>query len=415
MSGKTEKNRFNTLVVDPSAGLSGNMFLGCMMELGVDAQKLSGAVSSLPGLEPFEIVTERVFARGISMSRTKVVSKAEAHSRDFGGIEKMIESSGLESAVKETALSIFRLIAEAEGKIHGKKPEQVHFHEVGAVDSIVDIVGAAYCYRALGSPRIYHRPFRLGSGTISIAHGELPVPAPATIEILLGSEAVMTGEAGEIVTPTGAALIRALASPLPGDLVFKPGRVVYSSGTRDYGKGPGFLRIIAAEVPPERKSVAVLRTTVDDMNPEILAYTRESLFALGAHEVYFSGIVMKKGRPGVEVTVISPEEKIDEMIEKIFLETTTLGIRVAREERIELKRWIEPATTPFGKIDIKFREIPGSTVAFSPEYESCREAAEKNEVPIEAVYREALKAGEKAASESRKYAPGGDGESGPVE
>ncbi len=391
---------YQTLIVDPAAGLSGDMFLGCMFQLGVDSERAAAAVSSLPGMDDFEIVTEEVSTRGISMKRTRVVCDTKTHSRNYRDIRKMIRESELGEGVKDCAESIFRVIAEAEGKIHGHRPEEVHFHEVGAVDSIVDIVGCAVSIAMLGFPKIYHRPFRLGQGMISIAHGEIPVPAPATLEILKGRKSRMVEEEGEIVTPTGAAIMKAAAEELPGSLVFSPGKVVYSSGTRDYGGGPGFLRITAAERAPEQRDVIILRTTLDDINPEVLGYLRERLFGRGAYEVYFTNVIMKKGRPGVEVTVICSGSIQEEIVREIFMETTTLGIRITREERVELERWMETAETPLGNIEIKFRRLPDGSADFSPEYESCRRAALKNGVAIERVYQAAREAGKDILSGS---------------
>ncbi len=383
----------NTLVVDPAGGLSGDMFLGCMFEMGADPKRVSGIVADLPGLEPFEIITERVIFRGIVTRQTRVVSDSKPSARNFSDIISMIKKSGLGSSITGPAIEIFRVIAEAEGKIHGKKPEEVHFHEVGAVDSIVDIVGSVAALYLLGFPKIYHRRFSLGSGTISIAHGVLPVPAPATLEILKGKEVTMIEMDAEIVTPTGAALLKVLAEPLPSSLSFRPKRVVYSSGTRDCNGDPGLLRVIEAEKVSSQREITVIRTTVDDMNPEILEYLRERLFELGAFEVYFTVVVMKKGRSGTKVTVLCPDDIKDEVSIAIFRETTTFGMRITSEKRIELDRWIESVNTPFGDIEIKFRELPDGLVDFSPEYESCRKAALAREVPLEKIYREARLAG----------------------
>jgi uncharacterized protein (TIGR00299 family) protein len=393
MKTNSKNTDVNTLVVDPAGGMSGDMFLGCIFELGVDPERVSGIVADLPGLEPFKIITERVIFRGIVTRQTMVVSTSEHSARNFSDILSMIKKSGLESSISGPAIEIFRVIAEAEGKIHGKKPEEVHFHEVGAVDSIVDIVGSVAALYLLGFPKIYHRRFNLGSGTISIAHGVIPVPAPATLEILKGEEVTMTEMDAEIVTPTGAALLKVLAEPLPSSLSFRPKSVVYSSGTRDCNGDPGLLRVIEAEKICSQSGITVIRTTVDDMNPEILEYLRERLFELGAFEVYFTVVVMKKGRPGTKVTVLCPDDIKEDVSLTIFRETTTFGMRITSENRIELDRWIEPVNTPFGDIEIKFRELPDGLIDFSPEYESCRKAALDREAPLEKIYREARLAG----------------------
>ncbi|MDZ7859458.1 MAG: nickel pincer cofactor biosynthesis protein LarC [Candidatus Krumholzibacteriota bacterium] len=390
MNANLEKTEIDTLLVDPSEGMSGDMFLGCIFELGADPEKVRRIVAKLPGLEPFRIITESVISRGITTRRTSVVSDSEPSARNFSDILSMINDSNIDPSIKSPAVDIFKIIAEAEGKVHGKKAEEVHFHEVGAVDSIVDIVGSVAGLYLLGFPKIYRRRFRLGSGSISIAHGVLPVPAPATLEILRGEEVEMTERDAEIITPSGAAILKVLAEPLSPSLPVILKRVVYSSGTREYNGGPGLLRVIeVGEAGSSSSEIAVIRTTIDDMNPEILQYLREKLFELGALEVYFTGVMMKKGRPGIKVTVLCLQDAAEDIYQAVFKETTTFGIRITSEKRIELDRWVESVKTAFGGIEIKFRKFPDGSVDFTPEYESCKEAALARKVPLEKVYREA--------------------------
>jgi hypothetical protein len=397
--GKLSSRKVDTVIIDPALGLSGDMFMGCLFELGASPVEVTDILSGLSGLEPFSITTERAEARGIQTLRTRVTFERAHHSRNFSQISDMISSSGMESSIIELSLEIFGAIARAEGKAHGMDPANVHFHEVGAVDSIVDIVGSVAALYLLGFPRMYHRPLRLGSGTISISHGEIPVPAPATVEILRGRALEISEETGEVVTPTGAALLAVLADPLPSGRLFKPKRIVYASGTRDQSENPGFLRMIEAQPAGDKNRVRVIRTTIDDMNPETYGYASEKLFEAGAHEVYLNNIMMKKGRPGIELTVICDSNIEEQVLELLFTETTTLGIRIADEERVELRRWSDTVKTGYGEVAVKFRKLCDGVVNFSPEYESAARLARMKNIPLEKVYREAVSAAMKRMEE----------------
>jgi len=380
------------LIVDPAGGLSGDMFLAGLFALGVGSAAVKAVVSRLPGLEPFSLKVDRIRTRGISAERVRVGCAPSACERDLASILRMIGRSKLDAAVKELATKTFLVLGEAEAKVHGVKREAVHFHEVGAVDSIVDIVGGVVALGMLGFPKLFHRRFRLGSGFIETSHGELPVPAPATIEILKGRSVRLDNEPGEVVTPTGAALMKALAEELPEDLAFVPKRVVYAAGTREGGPPPGMLRIIEAEPMVVERYVAVLRTTIDDMSPEHYGYVQERLFEEGALEVYLTQLIMKKGRPGVLVTVLCEPPSRGRLLEILFAETTTLGVRVSYEEREELERWTEKVATPFGAIQVKRGRLADGTVKTAPEYEACRAVARKKGVPLAKVYQTAVRA-----------------------
>lgn len=381
-----EKVHRRTLVVDPTGGLSGDMFLAALFALGVSPKAVSNEVARLPKLEPFRIVCGRVRRRGMSVWRAKVVCNSETKERDLGSILRMIDRSPLDGDVKELASRTFMLLGEAEGKVHGVPVERVHFHEIGAVDSIVDIVGAVVALSLLGFPRLFHRPFRLGSGTVVTSHGELPVPAPATIELLRGRTVRLSHETGEIVTPTGAALMKALAEELSFNLSFSPKRIVYSVGTREPTAEAGLLRIIDVEGLPFEREIVVIRTTIDDMNPESYEYVQERLFAEGALEVYLTQLIMKKGRPGILVTVLCESKDREKITNLLFRETTTLGVRMSYEGRKELERWTENVKTPLGTVHVKRCVLPDGTVKISPEYESCKGIARTKGIPIGAVY-----------------------------
>jgi len=382
------------IIVDASGGLSGDMLLAGLFALGADPRAVAREVKRLPGLEPFSIVTERVKRGGIAALRAKVRCSKRARERDLLSILKMIEASRLETRVKELSQKTFRILGDAEGKIHGVKPGKVHFHEVGAVDSIVDIVGGAVALSMLGFPPLLHLPFRLGSGFISVSHGRLPVPAPATIEILRGRTVRLGGEDGEVVTPTGAALMKALAEELSELHSFVPRRIVYATGTREEPP-PGILRLIETEVQPFKREVAVLRTTIDDMNPELYGYVQERLFEVGALEVYLTQLIMKKGRPGTLLTVLCEPDATDRLLDIIFRETTTIGARIGYERREELERWTGKVETSFGAIQVKRARLPDGTVKTTPEYEACKGAARSHGVSIGEVYEVARRSASK--------------------
>jgi uncharacterized protein (TIGR00299 family) protein len=383
------KRKPGIIVVDAAGGLSGDMFLAGLFALGADPKRVAREVRKLPGLEPFSIGVERVKRGGIAATRAKVRCPGHARSRDLASILAMIGKSRLGESVKEISANTFRILGEAEGKIHGVAAEHVHFHEVGAVDSIVDIVGAAAALEALGFPPLFHRPFRLGCGFIEIAHGKYPIPAPATLEILRGRTVILNNEEGEVVTPTGAALMKALAREIPELFSFVPRGIVYAAGTREEGPAPGMLRLIEAEPQAFTGEVTVLRTTIDDMNPELYGWVTERLFKAGALDVFLTQIIMKKGRPGVLLTVLCEDAARDALLDIVFRETTTLGVRVSREGRSELERWTERVDTIYGPMQVKRARLNDGSVKTSPEYEACRAVAESRDVPIGRAYEAA--------------------------
>ena len=399
---KNKKKNTGILIIDPAAGLSGDMFLGSLFALGADPKKVTEAVSSLPGLETFKIVFGRVKRKGISAVRAKVVCGKTEKSRNLKEILSMIKRSRLDPDIKEVASRIFLVLGKAEGKIHGVPIEKVHFHEVGAVDSIVDIVGVAAALSQLGYPDLYHRPFRLGGGMISISHGLLPLPAPATLDLLKGRTVTLSDEEGEIVTPTGAAIMNALAEELPDTSSVSVNRVVYSVGTRESGQGPGMLRVIEAEGMSKGSEVTVIRCTIDDMNPEIYGYIQEKLFQAGAFEVYLTQVLMKKNRPGTLLTVLCGRDSKDKIVSLIFRETSTIGMRISVEGRVELERWKGEVDTHYGRIDLKYAVLPDGDVRVSPEYESCRKAAIKSGTPLGRIYDEAKRLGEKSGDKKNR-------------
>jgi len=413
-----KKITIDTIILDPSLGLSGDMFLGCLLALGADRREVEKQVATLPGLEKFSIVAGRVKRKGVTAVRARVICPDKARPRDLKTILSMIRRSKLGKGVKEAASNAFMVLGTAEGKIHGVPTDHVHFHEVGAVDSIVDIVGTAVALSLLGFPKLYHRPFILGSGTITFSHGTLPLPAPATLELLKGRTVSFGTTEGEVVTPTGAALAVTFARELPADLPLCVEKVVYSAGTREKGGVPGMLRAAVCSGPCDHDSlgcgdgesaeprglVTVIRTTIDDMTPELFGYVQEKLLEDGALDVFMSSVAMKKNRPGVLLTVLCHPGSEERIAGSLFRETTTIGVRIGYEERIELPRSAAYVDTPFGRIAVKRAMLPGGGFKTAPEYESCRKAARKSGVTVREVFEAASAAsiGGKAKKSGRK-------------
>lgn len=322
----------------------------------------------------------------------------EHHGRSFEQIEALIGYSNLSSWVRDKSIDVFRRIALAEGKIHGQPPEQVHFHEVGAIDSIVDIVGASIALEALGKPRVFSAPVMEGTGFIKCAHGRFPIPAPATLNILAqrGVPISQCDEPTELVTPTGAAILAEFAETFGPMQNIIPEKIGFGLGTRNNRTRPNVLRAIlgrtgaepehASKLDWETDSIAVLETNLDDINCEILGYVVEKCFTAGALDVFHTPIQMKKNRPGVLFTVLAPLALQDSLTELLLRETTALGIRRSTADRRKLRREIRKVKTEWGEVAIKIGTLNGETVQASPEFESCKALAEKAGAPLKDIY-----------------------------
>jgi len=379
------------IVVDPACGMSGDMFLAALVSLGVELEWLKGELSKLKGLEDFDIELEDLETNGILAKRAVVKVGDSSHERHLSDILKMLSESQIDRDVEKLSREVFIALAEAEGRVHGMAPEKVHFHEVGALDSIIDIVGAVMAIARLGFPRIYHKVFVLATGSVEIEHGTVPLPAPATLELLKGRVVSFVDEPFEIVTPTAAALMKVLAHELPASLSLVPLRVVYSTGSRHKESRRSLLRVIEAmEAKSSEGKTSTVVTTIDDMTPEHFGFLQERLLQGPALDVYFTQVLMKKSRPGVEVTVVCRPESVDEVVKVLATETTTIGMRIAHEDRVELRRWTEEVEIPFGKARVKLAELPDGSVKGAPEYEDCRELAIKNGVSFRDVYNKVM-------------------------
>lgn len=389
MERKTDKNvcpKMRTLYFDCFAGASGDMILAAMVAAGVDPQHLTDQIALL-GVDGYTIEFETADRSGISSTYARVHTAPEQAHRHLSDILKIIYSSRLSSGVKDRAAKIFSRLAEAEGRVHDEPIEKVHFHEVGAMDAIIDVVGAAICFELLGIEEFVCSPIHVGSGTVNMDHGRFPVPPPAVTELLKGVPFYSTDISGELLTPTGAAIVTTVCAeygPMP---LMKLERAGYGAGTREYDKFPNVLRVLigeGAQVGTEER-LWMLETNMDDISPQILGHVMDRAFKLGALDCYFTSVHMKKNRPGVLLSILCGDHQKTTLSEMLFAETTTLGLRAYRVERRALDRQIVRVETQYGPIDVKVAQLNGHVVKEMPEYEQCREAAVKAVVPLREV------------------------------
>lgn len=384
---------------DCFSGLSGDMALGALLACGADEGAFRDALAGL-GVGGYELTIGRRKVEGLMATDVDVLltESDQGHGRELPDIAAIYERSSLPSRVRERALAIFTRLAEAEAKVHGTTPDKIHFHEVGAVDAIVDITGTCLLLEALGVEQVYCAPVPYTRGFVRCQHGMMPLPAPATLELLLGLPTYPVDLRGELVTPTGAAMVATLAGPerFGPPPAMTPVAVGWGAGKKDFGAPfPNLLRVVlgetkgAAATPGE---VTVLQTQVDDATPEALGYTQERLLDAGALDVLLQPAQMKKNRPGTLITVLAAPERAEGLVEILFAETGTFGIRRTRMQRDLLDREIRPVATPFGSVRVKIGRWAGRTLVTAPEYEDCRRAAQAHAVPLRAVYEAALAA-----------------------
>jgi uncharacterized protein (TIGR00299 family) protein len=379
---------------DCFAGISGDMTLGALIGVGADPERLREGLAGL-GVGGFSIEVGHRMTGPIEATDVRVIldNHHHHHHRRLHDILEMIRGAKLSEPVKQTAERIFLRLAEAEAKVHGSSPEEVQFHEVGAVDAIVDIVGAAICLEMLGWPKVVASPMPTFHGYAKGSHGIFPLPAPATAEILRGVPWRKLDIEGELVTPTGAAIIREIAEgfgPLPAMTVEGIG---YGAGKSDFGI-PNALRVMIGEeatTPGDSaECVTVIETNIDDLNPQFYEIAIERLFAAGALDVFLTPIQMKKNRPGTLLSVICDPDLAEAVAAVILAETSTFGVRISQWERLCLDRRWEEVVTKFGVIRIKIGERDGKEITASPEYEDCKRAAIEHGTPVRRVHETAL-------------------------
>src|SRR5579871_2371149 len=434
------------------SGISGDMFLGALVDAGVSPQLLQETVAALGVGAKLEV--SRVMRSGISATKVDVWVDGEKdmpreefwadrdqhahphahshhdhhehheHSHSHGGessragapaphvheshehshgrglteIREIIGKAGISETAKKTAIAIFEALGAAEAKIHATSVEKVHFHEVGAVDAMVDIVCAAVGAEALGVDEIICSPLNVGGGTVKCAHGTLPVPAPATVELLKDAPVYSSGLQAELVTPTGAAIVKTLAARFAAFPEMKIEKAGYGAGSRDFSGHPNVVRLtvgvassdIAAR--PAHEAISVLEANVDDLNPQVFGYVMDRLLEEGARDAFAVPVQMKKNRPGMLLTVLCRPEDAERLTQFVFAETTTLGVRRREESRETLARHWESVTTPWGAVRIKIASMNGAVTNYAPEYEDCKKLAAEHRVPLKLVMQEAARA-----------------------
>jgi uncharacterized protein (TIGR00299 family) protein len=391
-----------TLYFDCFAGASGDMILGALIAAGVEPDAFKQQLSLL-NVDGYAIDFETVERSGISATYARVQTGEEHAHRHLSNILKIIYDSALSDAVKERAAGIFSRLAEAEARVHNQPVERIHFHEVGALDAIIDVVGAAIAFELLGIERFVASPLHVGSGTVNMEHGRFPVPPPAVAELLKGVPFYSTDITGELVTPTGAAIITTVCNeygPIPQMKLLQTG---YGAGTRQYEKFPNALRVLIGEDRPatevsDSEQLWMIETNMDDISPQILGHVMERAFDLGALDCYFTSVQMKKNRPGVLLSILCRNEQRPALNELLFSETTTLGLRAYEVERRAMQRQIVAVETQYGPIDVKVARLNGHVIKAMPEYDQCREAARNSDVPLRVVEEAAQSAFAKLGS-----------------
>lgn len=375
--------------LDGSSGISGDMFLGVLLDAGVPEERLLAELRKLP-LAPadYEFNTSRVTRSGLAARRVEVIATPNQPARHLHHIEEIINGSTLDAETKDNALAIFRRLAEAEGKVHGQSPESIHFHEVGAVDAIVDITGVCAGLRLLGVNELHCSPLNVGGGHVQAAHGTLPVPAPATSELLKGIPVYSTGVEGELVTPTGAALVSTLVASFGAMPAMRVEQIGYGAGARDFRGHPNVARLFVGERGSDAAGgdvVSVIQANVDDMNPQVYGFFAERALAAGALDVACSAIVMKKNRPGIEITIFCAPDRAAALAQLLFEQTTTIGARIYETRRKTLEREAVSIETAYGPVRMKVSKQNGRTLNATPEYEDCAHLAREKNVPVKEV------------------------------
>ncbi len=374
---------------DTIGGIAGDMTLGAFVSAGLSIDELTRELRSLP-VGGYELSGRRIRRSSIDAVQIDVVvTRPPDLHRDLKTILGLIAESGLKDRVKEAATRIFTVIGEAEAKIHGVPLDRVHFHEVGALDSLIDIVGTSICLNAFGIERVYSSPVRLGrGGLITTRHGTMPTPPPATLEILRGYPVQLTDLPYELTTPTGAGIIKALSSGVLRDEELIPESIGYGAGTKEIPEIPNLLRIAIGQLPDERErdDIVIVETNIDDLNPQVYPFLIEELLSAGAHDAYLVPIIMKKGRPGILLSVMVPRGHLPAIEALIYRHTTTIGLRIQSIGRRKLPRRSLDVVTSFGTVKAK-AVLRGGVETIAPEFEECRRIAREHGLPLPEVMR----------------------------
>ena len=380
-----------TAYFDCFSGISGDMVLGALIDLGVDIEALRSGLGALR-LGGYHLEARRVAKQGISGIYVEVVAQGDEGGRTLGDILGLIEQSDLSDDIREQGKRIFIRLGEAEAKVHHKDLDAVHLHEVGAIDTIVDVVGALIGLKILGVEKVICSPLNLGQGLVKCSHGLLPVPAPVTAELVKEVPVRATDVEGELTTPTGAAIITSIAARFGDMPLMRIHDVGYGAGKMDLHV-PNLLRVFVGEEMEQSdgygaERVTVLETNIDDMNPQFYDHIMERLLGAGALDVFLTPVQMKKNRPGTLLSVVAQSEAVGKLLDIILEESTTLGVRFSERQRFSLARFSHLVETSFGKIRVKVAYIGDTIAKVVPEYEDCKKAAKDCGVPISQVYAE---------------------------
>ncbi len=381
-----------TVYFDCFSGISGDMTLGALIDAGLSIKELKSHLSKLP-IDNYNITAKKVRKNGIAATKVDVIVKVRQKERRLSDIKKIISDSRLDKTIKEKAIKVFERLAKAEARVHKTSLNNIHFHEVGAIDAIIDIVGAVTGLHLLGIENICASSINTGIGFIKSAHGILPVPGPATAELLKGIPVYSTDTNMELTTPTGAAIISTLSKdfgPMPKMDIKSIG---YGAGIFNSPDMPNLLRIFVGEIknPAKEENTILLETNIDDMNPQIYEYVMDKLFASGALDVYLTPIIMKKGRPAAMLSVLSKRDDAKKLSDIIFRETTSIGLRVQEIGRSKVEREIKEIKTKYGKVHVKVAFNDKEILGINPEYEDCKRIAVKKGIPLKKVMEEIKK------------------------
>jgi uncharacterized protein (TIGR00299 family) protein len=380
---------------DCFSGISGDMTLGALLDAGCDLETLREGLRGLP-VPGWELSAEKVWKNGMAATYARVKTEDQQKHRSLNTILEILKNSQLAPAVRDRASAIFQKLGEAEARVHDVAIDKIHFHEVGAVDAIVDIVGACIGFHALGIEKFACSPLNVGGGTAKMAHGVLPVPAPATANLLQGKPTYSNGVQRELVTPTGAAIVATLCESFGPQPAMSVSAIGYGAGTADLEGQPNVLRIMVGEAaektaPGYDQEITVIEANLDDMNPQIYGYFQEKALAAGALDVFTTPVQMKKNRPGTLLTVLCQPADVQALMLLIFAETTTFGVRTYSAQRRVLPREFVSVATKFGEVRVKLSRINGRILHVAPEYDDCRKLAEEKNVPLQRVINEALR------------------------
>ena len=381
------------IYLDCFSGISGNMFLGALLDAGVPLSYLESELAKLD-VTGYELVTKEVSKKGIRATYMEVKNKSWFQpSRNLNDIQAILYESSLSDRVKTNAKDTFCRLADAEAKVHGVPVTKIHFHEVGAVDAIVDVVGTMIGLEYLDVQLVIASALHVGSGYVKCSHGRMPVPAPATAELLVGRPFYSTDIVGELVTPTGAALVTTLSEsfgPMPKS--FQTKKIAYGAGTKEC-EIPNLLRLYVGEMVTEavQSGTKIVETNIDDLNPQIYSYLMEKLFEIGVGDVYLTAVIMKKGRPGTKISATVRDSKVQDVVNIILRETSSLGIKVFPCEAYHAERKIQTVSTLWGEVRLKIGMRDGKIINVAPEYEDCKTIAANSGVALKAVLAEVMR------------------------